>query len=304
MSDYLHLQSADWRIWIEPSMGVQLAACQAHRSSQWLDIMPDCRTNSTIASINRPALASPNFHMLPYSNRIRDGQFSYQGQSYQLDRAEQHAIHGALRKRPWRVVESAADHLACEYDSRADGALNWPWPLLARISYTIEGLLLRSEISLTNAGDSPMPAGTGWHPYFNRLVAGAAPQLTLPVTRVYPDAAGDCLPDGPAIALPAELDFRQARTLDPDHRIDCCLAGLSGDCVIAWPDADVKLTISASANCTHLVLFNPNASYFAVEPVTNANDAFNLASQGIEAGQIDLQPDESLVASLQIRLSV
>jgi len=119
----------------------------------------------------------------------------------------------------------------------------------------------------------------GWHPYFVREIDGAQPELTLPVAGVFPDANGDCLPDGAAVSLPAELDFRKARRLDPDQRIDCCLSGLQGDVRIAWPEARIALTLSSSENCRFLVLFNPDMPHFAVEPVTNANDGVNLQAR-------------------------
>jgi len=64
--------------------------------------------------------------MLPYSNRIRDGQFSHAGVTVQLENANQHAIHGALRKRPWRVTDQTKNSASAEYDSRQDGKINWP----------------------------------------------------------------------------------------------------------------------------------------------------------------------------------
>jgi len=48
--------------------------------------------------------------------------------------------------------------------------------------------------------------------------------------------------------------------------------------------------MQASSNCTHLVLFNPDKPHFAIEPVTNANDAFNLAERGIDSGMMTIAP--------------
>ena len=38
------------------------------------------------------------------------------------------------------------------------------------------------------------------------------------------------------------------------------------------------------------MFFNPHAPHFAVEPVSNANDAFNLAEAGIPSGRAVLAP--------------
>jgi len=296
-------------------MGVQWLAAQVLHNGEWIDVVPDCRSiadNNSQAS-NNPALAagqsqaSPlpaaNFHMIPYSNRIRDGRFSFNGTDVQLAEAEKHAIHGALRKCQWQVASSTPSELICEFDTRnSANAINWPWPIHAVIKQVVDADTLHSRISITNLGDSDMPVGTGWHPYFVRDIKGGGPTLTLPVESLYPDSNGDCLPDGAAVALPAALDFRQARALDPNQRIDCCLAGLSGSCHIHWQDAGIELIMSASDDCDHLVLFNPDMPHFAVEPVSNANDAFNLASQGINAGVAVLPAGETFSVDMTLQL--
>ncbi len=300
------IESDTWRLWIEPETGVQWMAAEVLNKGTWHAVVPECRvditTHSTAAGQAAHApLAAANFHMLPYSNRIRDGQFAFAGQTIQLKNAHNHAIHGALRKLPWQIVSHTTHSLTCEISTSAHPHINWPWPIDARIDQQVDGNVLHSQLTLTNKGQTDMPAGCGWHPYFNRVVNGSEATLTLPVKAVYPDANGDCLPDGAAIPLPESLDFTTPRKLDADQRIDCCLAGLHGECDIHWQDGGIRLIMSASDNCTHLVLFNPDMPHFAVEPVTNANDAFNLASQGIDAGMVILPPGQSLVANMTLK---
>lgn len=303
------IESDYWRLWSNPEMGVQWMAGEVRHQQQWHAVLPECRLPSVAdSSVLRAGqsssapLPAASFHMLPYSNRIRGGRFNFQGSAHQLLFAETHAIHGAVRKLPWRIVSQTPQSLLCELDSSEHPGFNWPWPMRARIEQSVDGAILNSALTLTNPGDKPMPVGGGWHPYFVRTILGSEATLTLPVDQVYPDSNGDCLPDGAAVALPAELDFRQPRELDASQRIDCCLAGLQGSCVIDWQEAGIKLTMQASELCRYLVFFNPDMPHFAVEPVTNANDAFNLASRGIENGMQVLAPDESL--SISMALSV
>lgn len=304
------LESDHWRMWCEPETGVQWLAASVCKDGKWHAVVPDCRQAEAPADSLRPGqspaapLAAANFHMLPYSNRIRDGRFAFNDQIYQLANSQNHAIHGALRKLAWRVTDASPDSLICEIDTRQHDSVNWPWPMIARITQQIDGFVLSSIIELENAGGSPMPAGMGWHPYFVRTLDGSQPTLTLPVAGVFPDATQDCLPDGEAVALPAELDFRHARKLPADQRIDCCLNGLAGASIIHWENAGIKLSLQASDNCRYLILFNPDMPHFALEPVTNANDAFNLQSRGIESGTHVLQPGQSMQTRLDITLSV
>jgi len=291
------LASEHWQLRLQPDIGVQILSCQAKSGEHWHDVMPDCTQENA-------ELKSSNFHMVPYSNRIRDGKFIFHAQQVQLEGADQHAIHGALRKLPWRVLEQSETELLAAYDTRQDGAVNWPWPISAEVRYTLDSNKLISHMSLTNEADSPMPAGMGWHPYFCRHINDAEPTLTIPVTGVYPDTNGDCLPVDTPIALPEELDFRKEKSLNADVRIDHCMAGLKSPVHIRWPAAGINLSMRTSENCTHLVLFNPDKPFFAVEPVTNANDAVNLESRGIAAGLIELEPGEQLKCSMEIVLEV
>lgn len=283
-------------------------AAQVCRHGQWHAVIPDCRPSQAHSlrsgqSESAP-LAAASFHMLPYSNRIRDAHFEFNGHKILLDGAESHAIHGAVRKLPWSVVQQTGNSLVCETQSSDHSSFNWPWPIAARIEQHIEGDLLHSTILLTNQGDTDMPAGFGWHPYFARYVNGSEATLTLPVEGVFPDEAGDCLPDGPAIPLPDSLDFRKPRALDSNQRIDCCLADLNGQCDIHWRKGGIKLSMNASENCRYLILFNPDMPHFAVEPVTNANDAFNLMSQGIESGTQILAPGKTLEATMTLKATI
>lgn len=305
----MHLiESAQWRLWVNADNGAEWLAAQVNLHGNWQNVVPDCRpyqersgNQQDAAPGETPAAAS--FHMIPYSNRIRNGNFSFENHTYQLENSSGHAIHGALRNLPWDVIEATRSALVCEIDSRNHTAVNWPWPIRARITHRVDGASLSSTIELENLGNSAMPAGLGWHPYFVRQIGNSEPTLTLPVHGVFPDASGDCLPDGKAIALPEALDFRAPRQLDASQRIDCCFSGLSGPSIIHWRDAGIKLSLCASAECRFLVLFNPEKPYFAVEPVSNANDAFNLAEKGIDSGTRTVLPGHQILSRLDINVS-
>lgn len=299
---FVLLESDTWRLWCDPAKGVQWMAAEVCREGCWYAVTPDCRPSDgpRAGQSETDPLPAASFHMLPYSNRIRDGRFEFQGKQIQLQNAQTHAIHGALRKLPWTIVDSSSSSLICQFDSREGQTINWPWPISATIEHSITNERLSSHITLTNQGDTDMPAGFGWHPYFVRNINGAEPLLTLPVTGVFPDASGDCLPDDAPVTLPEHLNFRTPKPLDADQRIDCCLSGLKGQCVLDWQQSGVKLILEASDICEYLVFFNPDMPHFAVEPVTNANDAFNLATRSIDSGVTILAPGQSLAATLSI----
>ena len=310
------LESSRLRLTLDPERGAQWNALEARRGGAdagpgpWLCLTPDCRPDAPRPRAGQDEsapLAAASFHMIPYSNRVRDGRFEFGGIAHALPEPGRHAIHGVVRKRPWRVADAGAGpadggRSLCTFESADHEGVGWPWPIGCAIEHELDGASLLATMSVTNRGDSPMPAGLGWHPYFAREVDGSGPSLELPVEAVFPDAAGDCLPDGAPVALPEALDFRRLRALDPEPSIDACLAGLDGAVRIVWPGAGVGLSMRADAACRYLVLFNPAAPHFAVEPVTNANDAFNLAARGVEAGARTLDPGQTLRVSLRVTL--
>ncbi len=289
------LESARWRVDIEPNNGMGWLSGRAFHGNQWLDILPDC-------TLNAEKLEQCNFLLLPYSNRIRDGKFHFDGKDYQLENAERHAIHGVVRKLPW-VVESADNlHIAATLNTADHVGVNWPWPFLAKTELRISDNQLISTLYIQNLGQSPMPVGGGWHPYFVRHINQADPKLSIPVTGVYRDTDGDCLPIGAPEPLPDALRFIDQVALPENQRIDHCFSGLNGPMNITWPDVNVSLTLRYSDQMTHAILYNPAESHFALEPVSHANDGVNLAHKGIDAGIKTLQPGDSWQDSLTMEI--
>ena len=263
---------------------------------QWLSIMPNATHPET-------DLKDCNFPLLPYSNRIRDGRFTFEGKPYQLNNGPNHAIHGFLRDQAWDIEEASENQLITTFDSDEASSQNWPWPLRARCELSVTGPILRCSLQVENKGGAAMPIGGGWHPYFVRNLKKAEPKLSIPVTGVYHDTGGDCLPIGEPQTIPEHLSFNNRTTLSPTQRIDHCFSGLCGPLEIHWPDVGATLTMHGSDNVTHAILFNPDKPYFALEPVTNANDGVNLNAQGVHSGIALLRPDEILRTTLDMKLN-
>ena len=244
--------------------------------------------------------------MIPYSNRIENGRFTFAGQTYQLANGASHAIHGDTRKRVWRVSESTETRLSCSFESSEYEAVNWPWPFAATVTYELDAMTFCSEITLWNRGETPMPAGFGWHPYFMRsLTRPDEPvNLQMQVTHAYPDANGNRIPSGPAQPLTPLQDFSQGKRLEPDTPLDTCFYGYDGKGRIAWPESGVALDFDCSPACKHLILYNPPQPYFAAEPVTNANNGVNLlAAADGTSGVVVLEPSEWASAYFKLHLS-
>jgi aldose 1-epimerase len=116
---------------------------------------------------HRPDLASA-FPLVPYSNRIREGRFTFRDRAVVLPLnrpPERHAIHGHGWQSAWCPVHVGPAEVRLEYRHAASA---WPWPYRATQHFTLTPARLTVTLTLTSEGDTPMPAGLGWHPYFPR----------------------------------------------------------------------------------------------------------------------------------------
>ncbi len=303
------------RLSISPSLGAGIADFSLKGPSNFFfPLMRRAAPDETNSSL----LAS--FFMLPWVNRIQGGRFSFNNQQHAINTntADGMAQHGDVRKRPWSVSSQSANSVTLDFDSRSFSDINWPWSFTARAIYTLtpspRGGTLRIDLSLRNTDTSPFPTGLGHHPYFSRRLWDDADDLhlSMPVAARYP------LKDGCAIAPAAPDDLsRHLRTLAPipNQHIDAVFAAdpaalsspEANTAHLHWPSSNVKLSIRASPNLAHWILYAPHArpedpshpsplAFIAVEPQSQVNDAFNLESQtGTRTtGTVVVQPGEEL----------
>ena len=222
------------------------------------------------------------FPLVPYSNRIRAGRFSFRGRAVvePLNRPpERHAIHGHGWQARWQPTDVRAAEARLEYRHPA-GA--WPWAYHATQHFTLVPPSLTVELSLSNQSAAPMPAGVGWHPYFPRT-----PRATITA-----DVRAIWLTDEEK--LPTELAAPPAAPFG--RGMDNCFVGWRRRAAIDWPELGARLVMRAEPPLDYLVVFTPaRRSFFCVEPVSHVTDAFNLAEAGRpDSGMIVLEPGETL----------
>ena len=152
-----------------------------------------------------------------------------------------------------------------------------------------------------------MPAGLGWHPFFNRTLTSQSEQVSLCFHSegVYPDENNNRIPSGPPRPPTSEQDFSVERALPSGRFFDICYQGYDGNGYITWPESKIKLGFECSAACSHLVLYSPvGRAYFALEPVTHATNGVNLYALGeTGSGIVTLKPNERLEASFTMTVN-
>lgn len=167
--------------------------------------------------------------LIPWPNRVRDGQWSWQGKQFQLNltEPEQHnAIHGLVRWIGWDVADRGDDHVTLTCTSWPQTGYPWPLEVAVRYSLTDDGLVVEQRIR--NGGTSPAPVAAGAHPY---LTAGTptidGAMLHIPATSWLP--TGDQqIPTGTQGVEGTPYDFRSPRPIG-DTEIDYTFTDLNRD---------------------------------------------------------------------------
>jgi aldose 1-epimerase len=277
--DLITLRAGDAAVELAPEAGGSVTRYWIERGAvtrEWLRPTP-----AGALRAGHPYLAAA-FPLVPYSNRIRAGRFTFRGRSVvePLNRPpERHAIHGHGWQARWQPAEVTAATARLEYRHPA-GA--WPWAYHATQRFTLTPSGLTVELSLSNQSAAPMPAGLGWHPYFPRT-----PRVTITA-----DVRAMWLTDEEKMpterVAPPAAPFGRGR--------DNCFVGWSRRVTIDWPELGARLVMRATPPLDYLVVFTPaRRPFFCVEPVSHVTDAFNLAEAGrSDSGTLVLEPGETL----------
>ena len=233
------------------------------------------------------------FPLVPYSNRIRAGRFSFQGRELALPLnrpPERHSIHGQGWQISWTPLDVGPHEATLEYRHAADA---WPWTYRARQRFALGERSLSVAISLTNESDAAMPAGLGWHPYFVRTPRTS---LTASVEAMW--LTDDEVMPTTLSAPPSELDLTRGVKVDT-VALDNCFVGWPHRALIERPEERVRLTMTAAPPLDFLVVYTPpGRPFFCAEPVSHITDAFNLAATGrTDTGMRILTPGETLRAT-------
>ncbi|MGF6093949.1 aldose 1-epimerase [Pseudomonas sp. 18175] len=219
------------------------------------------------------------YPLLPYSNRLRDARLTHGGVTHTLPAhpaAHPHTLHGVSHTLAWDVIDHSPTHALLSVDYNGE---HWPWPVRFQQRFDLEGNCIRLQLSVTNLGDSSMPAGLGLHPYFQRhpgMTVQCAPKLAW-------ELDADYLPIGSALALHEPLRL----PADVAHEVAIYASRWDGRAQLDYPQG--QLLMQADHTLGHLVIFAPpGAPYLCLEPVSHLANAFNQwpeqGTQVLEAG--------------------
>jgi aldose 1-epimerase len=224
--------------------------------------------------------------LVPWPNRLRDGQYSFDGRDLQLgltEPARHNASHGLVRWAAWTLEEHTERSVALTY--RLMAQTGYPWSLDLRVVYDVSADGLTVTQSATNLSGERAPYASGSHPY---LSVGPGPvdgwELTLPAaTHLLVDDRK--LPVGREPVDGTPYDFRMARPIR-DLVLDDGFTDLVCDedgvttVVVSDPGTGRSLALWVDSQHRWLQAYTADdvpqtaRRSIAVEPMTSPPDAF------------------------------
>lgn len=241
---------------------------------------------------NNPFSLASNI-LVPFSNRISGGGFDWNGQRHALApnlEGEPFPIHGDGFQKIWQAEDPDASNCL----TLTDGSFG-PWHYRATQVFDLSETALSLTLVVTNTGETPLPFGCGFHPWFPR---SDRTRLSFAARKVWMEDERYLPTEELLLSEASEWDFASARPLPPSW-INNGYTGWQGTARIEQgPDA-TSCIVTASDNLSTALVYSPNeaADFFCFEPVSHPVDAFHLPGT---PGLKELAPGDSLVAAMTL----
>jgi aldose 1-epimerase len=244
--------------------------------------------------------------LLPWPNRIEDGQYEFAGRVHQTpltEPARHNALHGLTRWVNWTAIEQSGDRVLMSLVLHPQEG--YPFTLLLQADYRLSAVGLTVRTTATNIATQAAPYGAGQHPYLTVGTMIDVALLKLPALMRL-EADDRLIPTGrllPTKGTPYDfLEFRPIGSL----RMDTAFAALLPDSDglvrvhLQAPGDDLGVSLWMEPIYRFLTVYTPDAippgsgrrRSIAIEPMTCAPNAFRNGD-----GLIVLQPGESTSAT-------
>lgn len=297
------LQNEHWKLEVLPRLGASPTALEAFVNGDWQPVM---RPTARALLAGESSANFSSYNLAPYSNRIKNNKFVFEGREYKLKsnwEDEILTIHGDIRNRPLEMI-GTDNTLEFFFDSRTVTDSNYPFDYSFKTTYLLEDDVFVTHLEVQNVGNTRMPAGLGYHPYFVRhfLGSSAAPRLHFQASSVYLTDTSR-IPDRASQAIPNELDFSSPASAT-EIFIDNIYNNWDGVATLEWAGSGYRLKIEGDKIYSHFVVFNgdPDGT-IALEPVSHATNGFNLLARGVaNTGVKILEPGEILAGAMRLKL--
>lgn len=231
-----------------------------------------------------------NALLAPWSNRIRDGKYCFQGKEYDFKGETiggELALHGLIADQVFELIEQKPDYLRAKVSVPKLPA--YPFEVEIEVTYQISSSPHRLSLNMVahNKGTGDAPITLGWHPYFlcpsgrakNAKVTIAAESLVVTDEQLIPKRgqAAFCTQESPVV-LSGRGDFDCAYTslVPKDGSAWALVEHLNGSStVVQMSGARQGQGLASFQVYSAQDLMNRVSESIAVEPLLAMTDAFN-----------------------------
>ncbi len=236
--------------------------------------------------------------LFPFPNRLKAGKYRYEGVEYQFPTEEKHqgnAIHGMVRKEPFKLeeYEATAEGGVCKVVYYSSGLPYYPFPFGLQVEFQYTADKMITKFNVENRGNTHMPVGLGWHPYFTLGQPVDGLELKLPfVSQVVLDEVN--LPTGQVADF---FDYENFEGVGDKEFDDCFKLIMQDKSAIFSPEKGYGLALEPSKEFLFLQVYTPgDRSSIAIEPMNCNVNAFNN-----QEGLMDLEKGSFYHADFTIR---
>jgi aldose 1-epimerase len=287
MTAAMTLRAHDWTLVVQPELGAAVTTL-AHRGNAVLQN----RSQNVVT-----ALDAACFALVPFANRIAEGQLEHAGRQWSISRApaaHPHALHGVGWLAQWQVTEWMTDQLALEHVH--DGGPAWPWPYVARQHIKIDSVGVSFVLGIVNRAEETVPVGLGFHPAFP---VAADTRLQATVGKVW-------LVDGhllPTVRAAADhfSDWQSGAIIRRESLVDNCHEGWQHQFAVVTGSRTTLVSASPGLDWLHIYV-PPGSDTFCAEPVSHMPDGFNRAAIETITGTRLLEPGQQFEVWMRIQL--
>lgn len=287
------IENENARVVVRPDLGGGLATFELKLNGQWVPVMRGKQDASWFNDLACYVLA-------PWSNRIRDARFEWQGLGnlvqLKSDWPDGTAIHGDVKAAAFTILDRSPQSVRLKLIRDGSGEQNWPWKYECIVRYQLDGRRLTASVVVKNTDVRSMPCGLGLHPFFPTQIGNAAATVRVPVAGRYPCEG--------MMPVAEARDDQLCQSLRDGWKVEGGLDDIftmrdaETNACIEWPGT-VRLRMDANRGCVHAVIYSGESTkspaFFCVELVTNVNDGFNLLARGWQETDVEvLGPGEEM----------
>jgi galactose mutarotase-like enzyme len=203
--------------------------------------------------------------LFPTPGKLTNDAWSRDGKSGALKQ------HGFARNLAWRTISTTANTAVIAIESDAATRASYPWDFAVEMTVSVRGAVLRLDHRVTNRGETPMPFGFGFHPYFVvRDADKSGARVSTGATKAFDNVTKTQI----AISGPIDLTQKEVDLHLLDHGGTASTLSLPGGHAV-----DVR----GSSDYTHWVVWTlAGRDFVCLEPWTAPGDSMNTGDRVLE----------------------